>query len=213
MEIQHDTGVLLSVTTLKRLWGKLKYSSLPAMVTLNTLARFTGSCDWNAFKQKINQDSSCKSPLPDQRNQRKTSKYRYWLIAPVLLGIVASAIFFYPASREDSYPGSYKFSSNKILTAGLPNSVVFNYTVPKSGKAPVFIAQSWDETRKIEVSRLGHTFSAIYYEPGHYSARLMVGDEVVKEHELLIASKGWMAMTEIDSGTRIYFKQKEIIEY
>jgi hypothetical protein len=52
--IQTKTGVLLSVTTLKRLWGKLKYESLPSVTTLNTLARFMDYTDWRQFSQRNN---------------------------------------------------------------------------------------------------------------------------------------------------------------
>jgi hypothetical protein len=52
--IQSKTGVLLSVTTLKRLWGKLKYDNLPSTTTLNTLARFLDYPDWREFSQRDN---------------------------------------------------------------------------------------------------------------------------------------------------------------
>lgn len=35
--IEEATGVMLSVTTLKRLWGKLKYTNMPATTTLLSL--------------------------------------------------------------------------------------------------------------------------------------------------------------------------------
>jgi len=50
--IQDKTGVMLSVTTLKRLWGKLKYDNLPSITTLNTLARFLDFKDWREFGQR-----------------------------------------------------------------------------------------------------------------------------------------------------------------
>jgi hypothetical protein len=205
-EIEDNTGVLLSVTTLKRIWGKVKYTSLPATTTLNTLARFTGSNDWNAFKHDTVQHAPPKPISAVQINQKNPSNYSYWLVGTLLLAIVASAIFFYSKPHKDIDRSSYKFSSNKILSAGLPNSVVFNYSLPKSGIDSVFIAQSWDETRKVAVSRNDHVFSCIYYEPGHYTAKLIVGDNVVKEHEILIASAGWMALAESDHGIPIYFK-------
>lgn len=210
-EIENSTGILLSVTTLKRIWGKVKYTSLPATTTLNTLARFTGSCDWNAFKQDITKYAPLKRTSAEQTNQRNPSNFNYWLIGSLLLAVIASAILFYSKPHKDIDPSNYKFSSNKILSAGLPNSVVFNYSLPKSGTDSAFIAQSWDETRKVAVSRNDHVFSSIYYEPGHYTAKLIVGNNVVREHEILIASAGWMALAESDSGaTPIYFEQKEI---
>ncbi|MEO6166398.1 MAG: hypothetical protein ABIO46_12700 [Chitinophagales bacterium] len=50
-EIQKVTGTVLSVTTLKRIWGKVKYESKPAVVTLNTLAQFIGFENWRDFIQ------------------------------------------------------------------------------------------------------------------------------------------------------------------
>src|SRR4028118_868519 len=37
-----ETGVNLSTSTLKRIWGKVKYESVPQVATLNALARFAG---------------------------------------------------------------------------------------------------------------------------------------------------------------------------
>lgn len=212
-EIMESTGILLSVTTLKRIWGKLKYTSLPAITTLNALAKYTGSSDWNAFKQEM-AGHVAEEELPSEREGiQKASKYVFWLIGgSLLLILIALFAFFYPAPRESTDRASYSFSSNKILSAGLPNSVIFNYKVPESGKTSVFITQSWDESRKVEVSRKNHVFSSIYYEPGHYKAKLMVGDMVMKQHELLIRSTGWMGMTNNESGTPIYFRPEEILK-
>ena len=52
------TGVSLSISTLKRLFGKVSYPNLPSVHTLNTLARFAGFEDWNDFRQH--------HPLPTQ---------------------------------------------------------------------------------------------------------------------------------------------------
>ena len=52
-EIEDKTGVLLSVTTLKRLWGKVKYDHNPTLTTLNTLARFLDYENWRSFTSQI----------------------------------------------------------------------------------------------------------------------------------------------------------------
>src|SRR5688572_2669935 len=49
--ISEETGVTLSLSTLKRLWGRVTYKNVPALNTLNTLARFAGYDDWRAIKQ------------------------------------------------------------------------------------------------------------------------------------------------------------------
>src|ERR1700754_4333336 len=47
--IRDQTGVTLSHVTLKRVWGKVKYDSLPNTHTLNTLAQFLGYDNWRDF--------------------------------------------------------------------------------------------------------------------------------------------------------------------
>ena len=45
-KILAETGVSLSTSTLKRLWGRVKYDSTPQAATLNALARFVGYDDY-----------------------------------------------------------------------------------------------------------------------------------------------------------------------
>ncbi len=49
-KIQERTGVALSYVTLKRVWGKVKYNSLPNTHTLDTLVQFLGYENWRDFK-------------------------------------------------------------------------------------------------------------------------------------------------------------------
>src|SRR5476651_2204064 len=51
-KIQERTGVALSHVTLKRVWGKVKYDSLPNTHTLDTLVKFSGYENWRDFKSQ-----------------------------------------------------------------------------------------------------------------------------------------------------------------
>lgn len=51
-KIQQRTGETLSYVTLKRVWGKVKYESLPSTHTLNTLVQFLGYESWRDFKSQ-----------------------------------------------------------------------------------------------------------------------------------------------------------------
>src|SRR6202000_2443385 len=50
--IRERTGVTISHVTLKRIWGKVKYDSLPNTHTLNTLVQFLGFENWRDFSVK-----------------------------------------------------------------------------------------------------------------------------------------------------------------
>lgn len=217
IEIQAATSVMLSVTTLKRLWGRLKYTSVPATTTLNTLANFAGYIDWREFKHQIKPEAQTTGQIStvSVKPTIKTpaGKSKYWL--PVLFSIALISLFLLFSYVKTDSPidtSIYSFSSNKIKTEGVPNSVIFNYKAAAAGNDSVFISQSWDISRKVLVPKDKDTYSAIYYKPGYYRAKLIIGNQAVKEHDLMISSGGWVAMIDNDPGTPLYFKNKEIIK-
>ena len=62
-KIQERTGVALSHVTLKRVWGKIKYNSLPNTHTLDTLVQFLGYENWRAFKSQNDNGKAAKAQL------------------------------------------------------------------------------------------------------------------------------------------------------
>jgi hypothetical protein len=44
-----QTGISLSHVTLKRIWGMVRYESLPRTNTLNTIVQFLGYLNWREF--------------------------------------------------------------------------------------------------------------------------------------------------------------------
>lgn len=223
IEIQEATAVVLSVTTLKRLWGKLKYTNVPTATTLNTLAKFAGYQDWRTFKHKEPLEYP-ESPVPEgamtevsvkEKKIRKTSeKWKYWLLGffSVLVMITGLLLLSNMNTTISIDASAYKFSSNKIKTAGVPNSVIFNYDAAAARTDAVFISQSWDVSRKVAVSRQKNIYSAIYYNPGYYRAKLIIENQIVKEHDLMISSDGWMAMIYKDGNVPLYFKKEEVLK-
>ena len=61
-KIFEKTAVRLSVSTLKRIWGKVRYDNSPTTATLNALARFAGFGGWREFQQSQSQPSPQSSP-------------------------------------------------------------------------------------------------------------------------------------------------------
>src|SRR5580704_16245478 len=51
-KIFDKTKVQLSVSTLKRIWGKVRYENFPTTATLNALAGFLDYESWRDFRQK-----------------------------------------------------------------------------------------------------------------------------------------------------------------
>lgn len=218
--IHNDTGVNLSVATLKRIWGKVKYESKPTVTTLNTLSQFLGYENWRAFKQENQQtvindkafqgviSSSEKSPEIKPRKAKKL--LRSGLVGTALCGGIIF-IFMYAMRKErneEFVPSKYTFSSKKVVSEGVPNSVIFDYDASAAPVDCVYIQQSWDQRLRTKVSRDEHQHTSIYYTPGFFQAKLVIDNEIVKEHSLWITSKDWMAIVKQDP-VPVYFKDKD----
>ncbi|HET6256602.1 MAG TPA: hypothetical protein VFE32_21185 [Puia sp.] len=270
--IRDETGITLSHVTLKRVWGKVKYESLPNTHTLNTLAQYLGYDNWRDFAAKhppastlhesspnhepstdpppsdaastsavpsssadthdptivIHETpavphssadthaptSTLHEPSPNGKSRSSTSTSprrhpfrRIGLGAPILILILA-LLFFLHGQQPPPQSQDYTLSSTKVVTAGLPNSVIFDYDASRSPDDSVIIQQSWDVTRRVRVPKAGHQYSSIYYYPDFYHATLQVHGQVVRSHNLLIKSNGWLPLIEQDP-VPVYFKAEE----
>ena len=59
--ILNSTGKSISVTTLKRVFGRVRQESAPSKTTLNILASFIGYENWNQFSETFKQDRNISS--------------------------------------------------------------------------------------------------------------------------------------------------------
>ncbi|HVV07380.1 MAG TPA: hypothetical protein VHC96_24295 [Puia sp.] len=209
-KIRETTDVHLSITTLKRIWGKVKYDSLPAVTTLDTLARFMGYAHWRDFRQGQEKENapapvSTTVPIPAHHPRFK------WVWSIVTVALVSGALSLY-FTRKKTAPGidpsRYQFSSKKVLTEGLPNSVIFDYDATASPYDSVYVQQSWDPARRKKVGKLQHQFTSVYYYPGFFKARLVIGQQVVKAHDLIIKTKGWLPIIE-QATVPVYFREQD----
>jgi hypothetical protein len=206
--IREKTGVTISHVTLKRIWGRVKYESLPNTHTLNTLVQYLGYGSWRDFTVK----GMAEEPRPPVEEAapppRRFWKKVVWMVAPLL--VILLLLLFLKGQQPPPRAQDYSFSSKKTVTSGLPNSVIFDYDASRSPDDSVVIQQSWDTTRRVKVPRNGHQYTSIYYYPDFYHATLRVHGQVVKTHSLLIGTNGWLPLVEQDP-VPVYFKPQEAI--
>lgn len=194
--IFEKTKVRLSISTLKRIWGKVKYDSFPNTATLNALAGFLDYVSWRDFRQQHQVNGIIEQAIQPAAvasvtvtpSSKKQFKY-LWLAIGFLAAF--SSIYFIGIKRKPKPNlATVKFETKKI-TDDLPNSVVFNYDASTFKSDSVFIQQSWDPTRREQVPGDGKQFTSIYYHPGFFNAKLIVDNQVKKEAVILIKTKGW----------------------
>ncbi|GAA4463990.1 hypothetical protein GCM10023189_42670 [Nibrella saemangeumensis] len=229
--IFEQTQINLSPTTLKRIWGRVKYESLPNLTTLDTLARFLGHENWRTFRQSYSngpeQRQATIRPIDepaaastDDMPPRPLEKYGRipvgrWVVwgSAVLVGCAAwmGLNTFSRTKPTTKAPAGSSFAfSSRPVTRGIPNSVLFTYDATASPTDSVYIQQSWDKKRRFRVNKAQHTYTSIYYQPGFFRAKLVVGDSVVQEHNLLIPSDGWVTTVNREP-VPVYFSQEESI--
>jgi hypothetical protein len=219
-KIFDKTKVQLSVSTLKRIWGKVRYENFPTTATLNALASFLGYDSWRGFRQKNGENES------EQHNQNepdvivkreiktdiktKQRPIRIAGFAMLVAGVLALIYIFLPSFKHKIKvdPSKIKFEAIKV-SDNLPNSVIFNYDVSAFKSDNVFIQQSWDTTRREKVPGDGKQHTSIYYEPGFFISKLIVDNEVKKHGLVFIKTKGWKGIIE-KSPIPIYLSDSEI---
>lgn len=218
--VQEKTGVTLSVSTLKRIFGRVNYKSAPSLTTLNTLTQFAGFEDWRSFTHSLVEEPSAEATIhsssvvekiqPSKKERHLPfAKIALPVVAVLLLGFITLNLFSVKNKRDLS---AFRFSSKTMLTEGLPNSVVFDFDASAAGdRDSIFISQTWDTRRKELVNKNDKHYSSIYYYPGYFRAKLMIGNEIVREHDIQIKTDGWLGLIEAEWGKEpLYFKKEEI---
>ncbi len=185
--IFEQTGQLLSTSTLKRIWGKVKYESRPNIATLDALAKFAGYSHWRAFENATATEAIV---THDEKEQSPYRKYTWVYFLAALAGFVLLASLAY-LKRPPSLTFKNLVFKSKPLTHDLPNTVVFEYDASQSNADSVFIQQSWDRRLRQQVDKEGKIFTTTYYVPGYYKAKLILNDSIVKEQDVFIETNGW----------------------
>ena len=192
-KILDATNVNLSATTLKRVFGKLKYESLPSSATLNALAAFLGYTSWMDFKSK----RQLNRPTVEKKAARKKFllHHKVWPMTAVAVVIIVILAFTFLSGKSVQPLKNEReiVFTSKPLANGLPNSVVFNVDLKGNAPNKIVIQQSWDSTRTVTLQRGQKEATGIYYVPGYFRAKLILDGRIIKEHDLFIRSDNWMA--------------------
>jgi hypothetical protein len=198
-EIEKSTGILISLSTIKRLLNG-QFNRLPQIATLNAITVYLGYDNWQDFRMKKQggiksadqlDDKSVPTPVVSSKTTKRWIPYK-----ALVLGIAVILFLMMVSLKYFSKPGTINekdvsFSVKKITSNDIPNTVVFTYDIEKVKGDSFFIQQSWDTERRVRIEKKQHTLTDIYYEPGYHNAKLIVNDKVVKTIDVSIPTNGW----------------------
>lgn len=100
--IVEKTKVKLSISTLKRVWGKVHYASLPSASTLNAFANYIGHENWRAFcrlHNGVKPTSEATSSASEQATlgkawwQRPPLRKAVFMTTLMLIGLIIYLLF------------------------------------------------------------------------------------------------------------------------
>ncbi len=190
--IEEKTGVNISLSTLKRLW-KNDFKQSPQLATLNALVEILDYKDWQHFK------------LENRKNKRKFKPLFAGVFISLAFLIIAFLIFsgFGETKRKIRINGPVEFTTEKTVTSGIPNTVIFKYDVSNVEADSFYIQQSWNDNHRFAIDSEKNAFTNIYYESGFHRARLIANDSMIAMRPIHILSDGW--------DPHIYYSEEDLI--
>lgn len=209
--IFNTTSKRLSVTTLKRIWGRAEWVANPSAVTLDILSEFLGYEHWRAFVQ------AKKLQEPKEKTLGKSKLVKIGIPLAALI-LISALVWFYSQKNSDSLrstaslkPENFVFKSRPV-SKGIPNSVIFEYDASSADdNSKIEIQQSWDDSKRISLAKNDSIATSIYYHPGFFKSKLVVDDSIVKENDVFITTEDWLGMIEQEPRP-IYLNSSDILK-
>ncbi len=202
----------LSVTTLKRVWGRAERIANPSGATLDILADFAGYDSWRAFRQQ-------QSPtLPQNGSPPATprSKRPWKMVIGASFLLVLLSLGWYalrnretPTNSLSPLSDSIRFSFEKVTT-GYPNTVIFRYNVGDTPYDSLTLQQSWDTSKRVVLTEPQGLVTTTYYYPGYFLTKLLVDGQIVQEKDLYIPTQGWQGLI-YEKEEFVYLKPEQLL--
>ncbi|MEP2025712.1 MAG: hypothetical protein ABJH98_04040 [Reichenbachiella sp.] len=205
--IFNKTGVSLSHTTLKRVWGKVNYASQPSISTLDALANFLDYPSWSAYKRA--QDSSRTSKkfqIPNILTKR--------VVTILSLIILVSFSSWYIITSNLSNPKALTANLNfkaSYASHGLPNTVIYSFNANEIEAEQLVIQQSWDKSKRIKINQNQTAATSVFYYPGYFRSKFVADEVVLKEADVYIETDGWLG-TINSEPVPVYLEEGDLIK-
>ncbi len=203
--IESKSGIKLSLSTLKRIW-RSDDDRTPQPATLNALVSILGFDSFQDYKLSISETES------DDKLLNISRRFPIgFTIAILIMGLFTAYRFWrnYEPPIKIHIADPIKFTADKTVDQGIPNTVVFQYDVTGVVADSFFIQQSWNPANKTWIDTANHFYSSTYYTPGYHMARLMANDSILAYQPIHLLSDGWfpLVMYHVGDVEPIYIPQ------
>lgn len=193
--IEENTGILISVSTIKRLLNG-DFNRLPQTATLNAISTYLGFKNWQAYKTSLNGNGSLSNinKVTEVREKLAPKLQQTW---KWIAGLVIVLTIFFFIRFNKLFSNSIKnyekaqFEANKTTKSAIPNTVIFSYNIDDIEADSFFIQQSWDKNRRVRIYKNNYILTDIYYEPGYHTAKLMANDSIIRTVFVSIPTDSW----------------------
>ena len=189
--IYQETTQRLSVTTLKRSWGRTSQSVTPSITTLNILSQFIGADSWRGFLNGLAQTGSGEIKVHKPVIVHSASLFRSggFILGLLAIVMVIAMIFAYdPAQISEKSAALFEIEK---VTSGIPNTVLFKYDVSGISADSFELQQSWDKRKRQLIDPNDTLVTSTYFYPGYFNAKLVADCEIIKNRNLYLSSDGF----------------------
>ncbi len=201
--ILDKTGQSISVSTLKRLWGRTSQQVYPTTTTLNILANFTGAESWRKYDMdaKENDNAFSSKAVEDSKSLFRNVYLTLGIMILTIGGLLIWMSFRNSNASLIVKGEEIKFNLSKV-TSGIPNTVVFTYSIGSNSFDSLELQQSWDQTRRSRIDASDSIITSTYMSPGYFNAKLVGNGQILKTQNVYIPSDGPQAMITTEARGR-----------
>ncbi len=195
-DIHKKTGVGLSVSTLKRFFGKDKDKLFKRAFnfqkeTKNTLVRYLGYANWHEYGQK-NKSSHFLGQIKQFINEKEKSVK--WILVPSLivfciLYLINLFLLNGFSLSGDNIPSFY--FSGRNLKGSVPHTVAVNYDISNFDEDVILDFGEYYSKREMVLPQKNHIVTHTYYAPYYYRMKMKYNNKILAQHNVMVKSKGW----------------------
>ncbi len=207
--IQERSGVLISLSSLKRLFGKVSYNHQPQYETRNALVIFLGYESWDDFTAK--NSISFTEPIKEKTISVFTSTWKIFVLGIVAVFLIIPLFYLIKKKKENTLISKVRFSGTYIKS-NYPSAVVFNYNIQDlSDSIVINYDDDFTDTPREVLDPKKHTITHRYILPDLYQVSLIHKGRTIRTLSVNLETQSWQAFLAYNNMTKFYYieTQKE----